>query len=69
MALTTVSRRDDLPRSSAMRELAVQLNALIANFDALLVKLDADVGVTDVDYESTLDGASRVADLTNEVFS
>lgn len=34
-------------------ELVTQLNAVTTSYNALLVKLDADVGVTDTNYSST----------------
>lgn len=61
MAGTTLARQEHVlgPPESATRDLVIQLNALIADielvragFAAMLVKLDADGGVTGTDYVS-----------------
>lgn len=61
--------RVDVPQSaanaaegSALYELAAQYNDLAEKFEALLQKLDADAGVTDVDYESGI-GESKAVDF------
>jgi len=38
-----------------LRSLVTEHNALVANFNLLLAKLDDDATVTDTDYESTLE--------------
>lgn len=38
-----------------VRALLAQLEELVPNFNALLAKLDADSGVSDTNYESTLE--------------
>lgn len=40
--------------ATAFRDVADDLTELRTQFIALLVKLDADVGVTDINYEATL---------------
>lgn len=42
----------------AMKVLIEEYNALVDRFDALLAKLDTDGGITDTDYESTIDDGS-----------
>ena len=44
--------------ATTLREVVDDLAELRTQFIALLVKLDADVGVTDVDYASTLTPAA-----------
>lgn len=51
------------------RDLVIQFNNLVTKFDALLAKLDADAGVTDTNYTSTLDsnssgGGQTIGDIT-----
>lgn len=46
-------------------ELIASFNDLLDKYNAVLVKLDADAGVTDVNYES-LHGAARKIEL-NEI--
>jgi hypothetical protein len=48
-------------------ELAIAHNALIAKFNALLVKLDADTGVIDVNYESTLEATPLAKSASDEL--
>ena len=43
---------------SATRDTVISYNKLLTKFDALLTKLDADAGVTDTNYTSTLGTAS-----------
>lgn len=45
--------------ATALREGADDFETLRAQFNALLTKLDADAGVTDVNYSSTLAIASN----------
>jgi hypothetical protein len=56
MALTKLKLvKDDAPNGSTARTLLLQHN-LVANYlRALTVKLDADTGVTDTDYTTTLE--------------
>ena len=44
--------------ATALRDAADDFTELRTQFIALLAKLDADAGVTDVDYESTLTPAA-----------
>lgn len=54
MAGTAKKRVINRGPTSAVKELLIQFNALNTQFDALLAKLDADVGVSDTNYASTL---------------
>ena len=44
----------------ALTELTAQYNARAAKFETLMEKLDADGGVTDANYESTVGLTKRV---------
>lgn len=46
--------------ATALRDIADDLTELRTQFVALLAKLDADAGVTDVDYASTLTPAAQL---------
>lgn len=65
MAGTITKSRRTVRRGSDVNDAVIQHNKLITAFDAVLAKLDADAGVTDVDYAS-LHGAtaSKVGDLS-----
>jgi hypothetical protein len=55
---------------SGDRQVVIELNGLITKFRALLAKLDADAGVTDTNYVSTLDtGYSQIANGAGTVIS
>lgn len=45
---------------SAFYELVAQYNDLAEKFEALLQKLDADDGITDTDYESTVGESKKI---------
>ena len=68
MATKVKKTRDNAGHdNSSSRETTLQLNNLVAKFDALLAKLDADAGVTDANYVATLDsnsanGAQQIGD-------
>ena len=76
MESVTIGRRDgqsgstrghaDKNRSSTesiLKELSRQTKDLIAQFNAVLQKLDVDTGVTDTDYESLHEvSASKITD-------
>ena len=68
MATKVMPTRDNLGHDGgADRVTALQFNNLVAKFDALLAKLDADAGVTDANYVATLDsnsanGAQQIGD-------
>lgn len=47
-------RVDRMTPAAKDARLGEAINALIVNHNALLAKLDADVGVTDTDYAATL---------------
>lgn len=46
--------------NSPLAEVIAQYNDLAAKFETLLEKLDADAGVTDADYESTVGLTKRI---------
>ena len=50
---TSVSERE-----ASLKSLLDDVTDIHTQFTALLAKLDADVGITDVNYESTLDVAA-----------
>ena len=68
MAVKVKTSRDSAGHDGgSLRDLTVQFNNLVAKYDALLAKLDADAGVTDANYVSTLDsnstnGAQQIGD-------
>lgn len=72
--MATESRDNLGQEQSAIRDLAIEFNKLVTKFDAALAKLDADAGVTDTDYASTLgsaaaDGAQQIGDLDGTAIS
>ena len=65
MTLPTVDVKRDFGGVATEREavLLEQVNSLAAAFEALLAKLDADGGVTDTNYEATLQGDLKTLNL------
>ncbi|TNF80479.1 MAG: hypothetical protein EP301_13295 [Gammaproteobacteria bacterium] len=65
MALPTVDVKRDYGDSATERAkvLTEQFNLLATQFEALLAKLDADTGITDTDYESTLQSTLSTLNL------
>lgn len=56
----TPNRSSGIPDvATTLREIADDLTELRTQFIALLAKLDADAGITDTDYESTLTPAAQ----------
>jgi len=53
MAGTAINRVQTAASGSDVRALIVQFNNLVASFDGVLAKLDADAGVTDTNYAAT----------------
>ena len=55
---------------STSRDLLVKFNVLVAAIDTLCAKLDADAGVTDVNYVSLVANLnSRIGDVTGTTIS
>jgi hypothetical protein len=61
----TVRSSDGIDTQSELGEVRRQLNRLIAQFDALTAKLDADNGVQDTDYASTITTGATAAGQVN----
>lgn len=64
---TPISKRNTLVPQSVEAELRAQVNNLTTTVRALCAKLDADVGVTDTNYASTLvnDGVATAPVIIN----
>ena len=63
MSGTTTKRKVTSRAQSEERDQTVQINALCAAMDLLLAKLDADGGVTDTNYASTIGtGYAKIGD-------
>lgn len=59
-ASTTIKTQVRVPRGSIEKELIIQFNALVAAFDVVTAKLDADAGVTDTNYSALATGYAKL---------
>jgi hypothetical protein len=60
MARTARSIKQEYHDDSQVGKMFTQLQAIAAELDALYAKLDADAGVTDVNYASTLASSAKI---------
>jgi hypothetical protein len=60
MARTTRSIKQEYHDDTQVGKLMTQVQALCDELDALYAKLDADAGVTDVNYASTLAASTKI---------
>ena len=66
MALATLNKKVTAGPGSVSRALAVSYNATLDNLRVIMLKLDADLGVTDTNYTALFDafaGTSKILSI------